>query len=450
MKPVLLIVDDEKNTREGLARALRRSYEVLLAESGAKALELLGEKSVDVMLSDVHMPGMDGMTLMQRALANSPQLICILLTAYGNIETAVDAMRKGAADFLTKPVNLGQLEMVLQRVLRSRCAETENVQLREQLDSKFGMENIIGNSPEMQSIFDTVRQVAASRATVLIQGESGTGKELIAKAIHRLSPRKNGAFIPVHCAALSSTLLESELFGHEKGAFTGAAERRKGRFELADGGSLFLDEIGEIDASVQVKILRALEERRFERVGGQDPVDVDTRLIAATNRDLKKMVAEGTFREDLYYRLYVVVIQLPALRERRSDIPLLLKHFLDGFNKENGRSIDGFSPDALDLLMSYAWPGNVRELRNVVEQVVVLSRSPRIGVRDLPAHIREAGASGGGSAPGGTSLEALEKQAIRQALKAAGGNRTHAAEALGISRRTLHRKIAEYGFAEVE
>ena len=450
-KPVVLIVDDEKNTRDGLARALRRSYEVLVAESGATALNLLSEKPVDVMLSDLRMPGMDGMTLMQRALANSPQLICILLTAYGNIETAVDAMRHGATDFLTKPVNLEQLEMVLKRVLRSRRAETENIELHEQLDSKFGMENIIGSSPEMQQIFDTVRQVAASRATVLIQGESGTGKELIAKAIHRLSPRKNGAFVPVHCAALSSTLLESELFGHEKGAFTGAAERRKGRFELADGGSLFLDEIGEVDASVQVKILRALEERRFERVGGQESIDVDTRLIAATNRDLKKMVADGTFREDLYYRLYVVVIHLPALRERTSDIPMLLKHFLDGFNQENGRAIEGFSPDALDLLMAYRWPGNVRELRNVVEQMVVLSRSQRIGVRDLPAHIRDTGGGSGEfvSMESGT-LEEMEKRAIRQALKETGGNRTQAAEKLGISRRTLHRKIAEYGFTEVE
>ncbi|HPR83224.1 MAG TPA: sigma-54 dependent transcriptional regulator [Pontiellaceae bacterium] len=450
MKPVILIVDDEKNTREGLARALRRSYDVLIAESGAAALSILSEKPVDVMLSDLRMPGMDGMTLMQRALAVSPQLVCILLTAYGNIETAVDAMRHGATDFLTKPVNLEQLEMVLQRVLRSRRAETENRQLREQLDSKFGMENIIGSSPEMQQVFDTVRQVAASRATVLIQGESGTGKELIAKAIHRLSPRKNGAFIPVHCAALSSSLLESELFGHEKGAFTGAAERRKGRFEMADGGSLFLDEIGEIDASVQVKILRALEERRFERVGGQESIDVDTRLIAATNRDLKKMVADGTFREDLYYRLYVVVIHLPALRERKSDIPLLLKHYLDVFNQENGRAVEGFSPDALDLLTAYRWPGNVRELRNLVEQTVVMSRSQRIGVRDLPLHIRETGGTGGPVQMERGTLEDMEKQAIQQALREAGGNRTRAAEKLGISRRTLHRKIAEYGFTEVE
>ncbi len=449
-KPVILIVDDEKNTREGLARALKRSYEVRTAESGAQALEILSGQSVDVMLSDLRMPVMDGMTLMQRALASSPELVCILLTAYGSMETAVEAMRHGATDFLTKPVNLKELELVLARVLRSRQAEAENRQLREQLDAKFGMENIIGNSPQMQEVFDTVRQVAGSRATVLIQGESGTGKELVAKAIHQLSSRNHAAFVAVHCAALSSTLLESELFGHEKGAFTGAAERRKGRFEMADGGSLFLDEIGEIDSGVQVKILRALEERRFERVGGQETVEVDTRLIAATNRDLRKMVADGDFREDLYYRLYVVAITLPPLRERTGDIPMLLKHFLDEFNAENGRAIEGFSPEALDLLTGYRWPGNVRELRNIVEQTVVLARSRRIGVRDLPAHIRETGAAAGSIAIGPCTLEELEKQAIAQALKAAGGNRTRAAEQLGISRRTLHRKIAEYGFEELK
>jgi len=449
-KSVVLIVDDEKNTRDGLARALKRSYEVFTAESGAAALDILSDTSVDVMLSDLRMPVMDGMTLMQRALAGSPNLACILLTAYGSVETAVEAMRYGATDFLTKPVNLKELELVLERVLRSRNAESENRQLREQLDLKFGMGNIIGNSPQMHAVFDTVRQVAGSRATVLIQGESGTGKELVAKAIHQLSSRNHGAFIPVHCAALSLTLLESELFGHEKGAFTGAAERRKGRFEMADGGSLFLDEIGEIDASVQVKILRALEERKFERVGGQETVEVDTRLIAATNRDLKQMVADGDFREDLYYRLYVVAITLPPLRERTGDIPLLLKHYLDEFNAENGRDVEGFSPDALDLLASYNWPGNVRELRNVVEQTVVLSRNKRIGVRDLPGHIRDRDDAGVSVSVGSGTLGELEKQAIAQALKAAGGNRTRAAEQLGISRRTLHRKIAEYGFEELK
>lgn len=448
-KSVILIVDDEKSTREGLARALKRSYEVHTAESGAAALDVLSATSVDVMLSDLRMPVMDGMTLMQRALAKMPGLICILLTAYGSVETAVEAMRHGATDFLTKPVNLKELELVLQRVLRSRKAESENRQLREQLDAKFGMENIIGNSPAMQEVFDTVRQVASSRATVLIQGESGTGKELVAKAIHQLSTRKQAAFVPVHCAALSSTLLESELFGHEKGAFTGAAERRKGRFEMADGGTLFLDEIGEIDSSVQVKILRALEERRFERVGGTETVEVDTRLVAATNRDLKQMVADGEFREDLYYRLYVVAITLPPLRERTGDVPLLLKHYLNEFNRENGREVEGFSPDALDLLTSYGWPGNVRELRNVVEQLVVMARGNRIGVRDLPPHIRGGSQSRASLSVGGTTLSDLEKAAIEQALRQNEGNRTKAAEQLGISRRTLHRKISEYGFEEV-
>ena len=449
-KQMVLVVDDEKNSREGLARALRRAYVVRVAESGAAALKILSEEHVDVMLSDLRMPVMDGMTLMQRALAGSPDLICILLTAYGSVETAVDAMRHGAADFLTKPVNLSELELVLKRVLRSREAESENRQLREQLDSKFGMENIVGNSPAMQEVFDTVRQVAGSRATVLVQGESGTGKELVAKAIHQLSTRKHGAFVPVHCAALSSTLLESELFGHEKGSFTGATELRKGRFEMADGGSLFLDEIGEVDSSVQVKLLRALEERAFERVGGQETIEVDTRLIAATNRDLKQMVADGSFREDLYYRLHVVVIELPPLRKRVGDIPILLSHFLAEFNDENERSIEGFSSDALELLQAYGWPGNVRELRNAVEQMVVLSRGQRMGVRELPAHIRDAGADGERVVTAGGTLEEMEKQAILQALKTSGGNRTRAAEQLGISRRTLHRKISEYGFSEVK
>ncbi len=449
-KKTILIVDDEKSSRDGLARALRRMYGVRVAESGATALRILSEEQIDVMLSDLRMPVMDGMTLMQRALAGSPDLTCILLTAYGSVETAVDAMRHGAADFLTKPVNLSELELVLQRVLRSRDAEAENRQLREQLDSKFGMENIIGTSPAMGEVFDTVRQVAGSRATVLVQGDSGTGKELIAKAIHQLSSRKHGAFVPVHCAALSSTLLESELFGHEKGAFTGATELRKGRFEMADGGSLFLDEIGEIDASVQVKLLRALEERAFERVGGQETIEVDTRLIAATNRDLKKMVAEGTFREDLYYRLHVVAIDLPPIRARVGDVPLLLNHFLAEFNAENGRSIEGFSADALDLLQAYRWQGNVRELRNVVEQMVVLSHGNQICVQNLPAYIRETDEKKSVPFREDGTLLAMEKHAILQALKRAGGNRTRAAEQLGISRRTLHRKITEYGFTEVK
>ncbi len=447
-KPIVLIVDDEKSARDGLVRALRRDYRVFAAENGTSALEVLGSQNVDVMLSDVRMPGMDGITLMQRALANNPELTVIILTAYGDVELAVEAMKQGATDFMTKPINLDKLELVLARILKAKKIELENEQLKIQLDNKYGLENIIGRSPAMQEVFDTIRQVASSRATVLIQGESGTGKELVAKAIHQLSPRNKGPFVAVHCAALSQNLLESELFGHEKGAFTGAMERRIGRFEKADGGSLFLDEISEIDASVQVKILRALEERAIERVGGDTPVDVDTRLIAATNRDLKNMVDKGDFREDLFYRLYVVVITLPPLRERQDDILLLLNHYLSVFNEENGKQIEGFSSAAYEMLSAYDWPGNIRELRNLVERMVVLARGKILDIADIPAQVREK-ASGGGEVKIDAELtvDEMEKRMIIQALDKTGGNRTKAAEKLGISRRTLHRKLNEYGIS---
>ncbi len=449
-KPVILIADDEKNTREGLARALQRHYSVLLAEDGRRALELLEQQPVDIILSDVRMPGMDGLTLLSRALARQPQPLVILLTAYGTVETAVEAMKRGAYDFLTKPVNLDQLDLKLKQALRSREVEVENRTLREQLDAKFGLENILGNSAPMQEVFDTLRQVAPARVTVLVEGESGTGKELVARAIHQLSPRVKGPFIPVHCAALSKTLLESELFGHEKGAYTGATERRQGRFELADGGTLFLDEIGEIDSAMQVKILRVLEEHKFERVGGSETLEVDVRLLAATNRDLKQMVAEGKFREDLFYRLYVVNLRLPPLRERGSDIPMLAQHFLHEFARENQKPVTSLTPDTLDLLAAYRWPGNVRELRNVMERMVVLARGDKLTVRDLPQNIRDlAGGKPAGVALGGhLTLEAAERQLMIQALKQHEGNRTLAAKQLGISRRTFHRKLNEYGLRE--
>ncbi|MCZ7592331.1 MAG: sigma-54 dependent transcriptional regulator [Kiritimatiellae bacterium] len=446
-KPVVLIVDDEKNSREGLARALQRNYEVLLADSGQRALDILAVESVDVMLSDVRMPGVDGLTLLQRAIARPNAPVCIMLTAYGSIELAVEAMRRGAYDFMTKPINLDRLDMVLKRALDARALETENRALREQLDTRFGLEEIIGQSPAIQEVFDTIRQVAPSRATVLIQGESGTGKELVARALHRLSPRNKGPFVAVHCAALSTTLLESELFGHEKGAFTGATERRKGRFELADGGTLFLDEIGEIDAALQVKILRVLEERRFERVGGTETIDVDVRLVVATNRDLKQMVAEGKFREDLFFRLDVVTLQLPPLRERVGDLPLLAQHYISVLARENGKKLDGITPEALHALSAYDWPGNVRELRNMIERMVVLSRGDRLTLRDVPPHLRSDGSAA--PLPGGAlSLEANEKQMIVRALKANDGNVTRAAAELGISRRTLHRKLNDYDLRE--
>ncbi len=443
-KPTVLIVDDEKSARDGLVRALRRDYQVYGAENGSAALELLAARNVDVLLSDVRMPGMDGISLMRRALANHPELTVIILTAYGDVDMAVEAMKHGATDFMTKPINLDKLELVLDRVLKAKKIELENEQLKVQLDSKYGLENIIGCSPAMQKVFDTIRQVANSRATVLIQGESGTGKELVAKAIHQLSPRHKGPFVAVHCAALSQNLLESELFGHEKGAFTGAMERRIGRFEKGDGGSLFLDEISEIDANVQVKILRALEERQIERVGGDTPVDVDTRLIAATNRDLKAMVDEGDFREDLFYRLYVVVITLPPLRARQDDILLLLNHYLAVFNEENGKQIEGFTPAAYELLAAYDWPGNIRELRNLVERMVVLSRSNVIDTSDIPPLVRDKAGGGAVSLDAELTVDEMEKRMIIQALEKTGGNRTKAAEKLGISRRTLHRKLNLY------
>jgi len=446
-KQTLLVVDDERSAREGLVRLFKREYHVLAAESGATALALLESHEVDLMLCDVRMPGMDGLTLMERAHKQFPELVVVVMTAYGDVELAVEAMQRGARDFMTKPLQLEKLEVTLRGLLKAQDLERENALLRAQLDVRFGMENMIGQSAPMQAVFETIRQVAQSRATVLIQGESGTGKELVAKAIHQLSARKEQPFVPVHCAALAENLLESELFGHEKGAFTGAVERRIGRFEKATGGSLFLDEISEINASVQVKILRALEERQIERVGSDIGVDVDTRLIAATNRDLQEMVAQGDFREDLFYRLYVVVITLPPLRERGDDVLLLLNHYLAQFCEENGKDIRGFTPEAYALLSAYRWPGNIRELRNLVERMVVLARGEWLDVVDLPQQVRQ---SGGKSIDmlepaEGITVEQMEQEMILRALERTGGNRTLAAEQLGMSRRTLHRKLNKLG-----
>lgn len=450
--PTVLIAEDDKNTREGLARALGGDYKVLLAESGERALAIMDAAPVDILMSDIRMPGMDGMTLLSRAMARTPQPVCIMLTAYGSVEMAVEAMKRGAYDFLTKPVNLDHLDLLLQRALRSRQVETENATLREELNRHYGLENILGQSPRMQEVFDVVKQAAPSAASILLSGESGTGKELVAHAIHRLSPRAKGPFIAVHCASLSANLLESELFGHEKGAFTGAAERRRGRFELADGGTLFLDEISEIEPAIQVKLLRVLEERTFERVGGNETLEVDIRLIAATNRDLKAMVEQGKFRQDLFFRLDVVSITLPPLRDREEDVVLLCHHFLKEFTQKNNKAISEFTPDALQILSAYAWPGNVRELRNVIERMVVLSRGPKLTARDLPASLRQAvqqdptqGAwRGTGGLTGADSLESAERNLIQAALKRRQGNRTQAAAQLGISRRTLQRKLKQY------
>ena len=448
-KPNLLIVDDEKPTRDGLRSALEDHYEVYVAEDATSAMNLLEAENFAVLLTDFKLPGESGMNLITRAKSLPQAPICILMTAYGSEDLAVEAMKKGADDYISKGrMQIEELELKIARGLRQQGLEEENVSLRQQLHSKFGLEGVIGESQAMKEVLDVVRQVAPTRATVSVLGESGTGKELIAKAIHQLSPRARQPMVTVHCAALAPTLLESELFGHEKGAFTGAHERRIGRFEQAQGGTLFLDEIGEIDAVLQVKLLRFLGERTFERVGSNKTLTADVRLIAATNKDLETLVRAGTFREDLFFRLRVVEITLPPLRERREDIALMAHAFLREFAQENGKVVTGFTPDAIELLENYQWPGNVRELRTAIEHGVVLCRTERIGSRDLPTSVRSPRASspGRGEAAGApvSTVAGAERDLIIRALQEFGGNRTLAAKKIGMSRRTLHRKLRLY------
>ena len=443
---MLLIVDDEKTTREGLRAALEDRYDVYIAEDAKAAMDLLESENFDVMLTDFRLPNEDGMKLIARAKSLSKPPICILMTAYGSEELAVDAMKRGADDYIAKGrLQIDELEMRIARALRRQNLETENVSLRKQLDSKFGLENIVGESPAMKEIFQTVQQVAPTRASVLLTGESGTGKELIAKAIHQLSPRAKLPFVTVHCAALAPTLLESELFGHERGAFTSAHERRIGRFEQAQGGTLFLDEIGEIDATIQVKLLRFLGERTFERVGSNKTLTADIRIVAATNKNLEELVKAGKFREDLFFRLRVVEIELPPLRERTGDIPLLARRFLREFAKENNKSVNDFTADALEWLMNYSWPGNVRELRTAMEHAVVLCRGEKISARDLPRQISiHARNEMQLLQQNDLTVKEAEKQLIVHALKETDGNRTLAAKKIGMSRRTFHRKLHAY------
>ena len=444
---MLLIADDEKPTRDGLRAALEDRFDVYVAEDAATALQLLEQEHFAVLLTDLRMPGHDGLQLITRAKSLPLPPICILMTAYGSEEIAVEAMKHGADDYISKGrLQIDELEMRIARALRRENLENENRELRERLDTKFGLEHVIGQSPAMEEVFDTVRQVAPTRATVLLLGESGTGKELIAKALHQLSPRARQPMVTVHCAALSPTLLESELFGHEKGAFTGAHERRIGRFEQAQGGTLFLDEIGEIDATLQIKLLRFLGERTFERVGSNKTLTADVRLVAATNKHLEALVAAGGFREDLFFRLRVVEIQMPALRERAGDIPLLALAFLHEFAKANGKKVALFAPEVMEALARHAWPGNVRELQTAVERAVVMCRTGTITLRDLPVNLRgdASTAVGRPSIRGSMTIESAEKQLIIRALRECNGSRTQAAEKIGISRRTLHRKLHEY------
>jgi DNA-binding NtrC family response regulator len=446
MKPVLLIVEDEKTSREGLRAALEDRFDVYVAEDVAGAMQFLEREPCDVVLTDFRLPNEDGMNVIKRAKALPHPPVCILMTAYGSEELAVEAMKNGADDYIAKGrLQIDELEMRIARALKQRTLETENVVLRKELSLKFGVENIIGNASGMKDVLELVRAVAPARTTVLITGESGTGKELIARAIHQLSPRAKAPMVTVHCAALSPTLLESELFGHEKGAFTGAHERRVGRFEQAQGGTLFLDEIGEIDPATQVKLLRFLGERTFERVGSNKTLSADVRVITATNKNLGALVKEGKFREDLFFRLRVVEIHLPPLRERKGDVPLLAMAFLKEFAVENGRNVGAIAPEALDTMLEYSWPGNVRELRTAMEHAVVLARGDTIGVRDLPQNIRlqDDKELGGGDPLTASDLTVreAEKQLIIRALKETGGNRSEAAKKIGMSRRTLHRKL---------
>jgi DNA-binding NtrC family response regulator len=442
MSSSILIVDDEKNTRDGLRNALDSDFDVYVAADADGAVKTMETMPIDVLLTDLRLGVEDGMELIGRALALARPPVCIMMTAYGSVDTAVEAMKKGAYDFVTKPVNIDRLEILIRRALKDRAIRQENKVLRERADKQMTIGGMIGRSPAMVEVFDTIRQVAPSRATVLIQGESGTGKELAAHAIHHLSPRAKEKFLAVHCAALAPELLASELFGHEKGAFTGAFERRIGRFEQAKGGTLFLDEIGEIDAGTQVKILRVLGERSFERVGGNQTLQTDVRLIAATNKDLAGLVRDGKFREDLYFRLHVVPLTMPPLRDRKEDIPLLVDAFLKESSTENSKDLRELAPEAMTAVLDYGWPGNVRELRTAIEHGVVMSTSAKITARDLPAPVRDrTNAPASASSPGGLNLQESETVLILRALEDWRGNRTDAARVLGISRRTLHRRL---------
>lgn len=447
---MILIIEDEGVQREALVGFLRkRGYEVEGVASGSEGLGRLRELPVDLILTDYRMPEMNGLDVLRAAKEINPEVAVVVITAYGTIGSAVEAMKEGASDFLSKPIDLDELEIVVRRALERQALISENRALREQLRTRYQFKEIISSSPEMEEAANLAGRAASSKATVLIRGESGTGKELIARAIHYSSPRRDRAFVAVNCAALSASLLESELFGHEKGAFTGADRMRRGRFEQADRGTLFIDEVGDIPPPVQVRLLRVLQEQAFERVGGNETLHVDVRILAATHRDLEQMIQEGTFREDLFYRLNVVCIEIPPLRRRRSDIPLLVEHFLRTYAEENGKAIEGISKEAMDRLMKYEYPGNVRELENAIERAVVLARGQWITTEDLPLSIRGAESEQdlarsrrAESLP--ERIERLEREAIADALEQAGGVQSRAAGLLGITERNLRYKLKKY------
>jgi two-component system NtrC family response regulator/two-component system response regulator HydG len=447
-KARILVVDDEPNARHALRTILgEEGFAVAEASDGVEALTMLQEQGADVVLADIRMPRMDGVTLVRRARQEGIPASFVMMTAFASIETAVEAMRAGAENFLVKPLEPGTVLVVLEKVLEKLRLSRDSEQLRDRVRQRYRFDAIVGESAALQSVFDVVKRAAPTKATVLLLGESGTGKELVAQAIHQESARHDKPFVKVSCAALSESLLESELFGHERGSFTGAVGRREGRFELADGGTLFLDELGEIPLSVQVKLLRALQQREFERVGGTQTLKVDVRVIAATNRDLAAEVSAGRFREDLYYRLNVVAVTLPPLRTRKGDIPALVSHFIQKFAKAYDKPVRGLLPGTLNVLLRYAWPGNVRELENVIERAVVLARGPNLTTDDLPPVLsgpEPAGPRPGGLIPGATFRE-IEREAILRTLEVVDGSTTRAAEMLGISTRKIQYRLKAYG-----
>jgi len=454
-KSNILIVDDDKNICKMIDASLRkeRKYEIQTALNGEACLKSIQESTPDLILMDIQMPGIDGIETLQKIKQEDPRIPVIMMTAHGTIERAVTSMKLGAYDFITKPFARDRLLVTVQNALLNSSLKKEVDELRSELKSKYTFDNIIGQSGVMQDVFKAVEKVINSNVTVLIQGESGTGKELIARAIHFHSKaRANKPFVAVNCSALPESLLESELFGHEKGSFTGAAGRRIGKFEMANTGTIFLDEIGLMTPATQSKVLRILQEREFEWVGGNELIKVDVRVISATNKDLEEEMKKSEFREDLYYRISVFPIKLPPLRERREDIPLLAAHFLNKFNQHEGKQIEGISPDALDLMMAYNWPGNVRELENAMERAVVLAAGNEILAKDLPAAVRSLGEKRIYESDNTLAswIEKLEEEALRQALLECEGNISATAKKLGIGRATIYRKAKKYGLPMVK
>ena len=449
-RKTVLVVDDDRVGRESLVEAVAEmGYEVVEAADGASALRVVEAGRVGLVLTDLRMPEIDGIELLTRIRRTDSTVFVILITAHATVQTAVEAMKRGAFTYIMKPIDLDQVAAQVEAAFSARELLIENISLRRELKRLGSIPELIGHSPAMQPVFELIGQVADAQSVVLIRGESGTGKELVANAIHRQSRRASGPFVKVNCAALSESLLESELFGHEEGAFTGAVRQKLGRFELADGGTIFLDEVSELASTTQAKLLRVLQNYEFERLGGTETIKVDVRVLAATNADLAKRVEEGRFRQDLYFRLNVVPLDLPPLRERRGDIPLLAHTFIQRFAQRNQKDVTDITPEALQHLVRHEWPGNVRELENCIERMVVTSSSRVLDVDNLPPDILAAQVSQAAPFPVGLTMKQIEERAIREALSATDGNRKEAARMLGIGLRTLHRKIDEFGIARL-